>query len=107
MLSESPWTEAAFVTFRNMHRPVSLSYFQVPQAVARSLGDPTGCRSIKHLNNYPPSADINAPSRNNDKSKILFVCRGGMVEPWRNTFAKSKQKHNAPSHNNDNSEKMV
>ena len=31
-------------------------------------------------------------------------CRNGMVEPWRNTLAKSKQEHNAPSHNNENSE---
>jgi len=33
----------------------------VPQAVVRSFVYPTGCRNIKHLNNYPPSADINAP----------------------------------------------
>ena len=30
-----------------------------------------------------------------------------MVAPIRNTLAKSKQKHKAPSHNNDNSKKFV
>ena len=30
-----------------------------------------------------------------------------MVEPWSNTLAKSNQEHNAPSHNNDNSETFV
>ena len=32
---------------------------------------------------------------------------GCVVSPWRNNFAKSKQKHNAPSHNNDNSKNGV
>ena len=31
--------------------------------------------------------------------------RGGMAPPWRNTFVKSKQKHNATPHN-DNSKKL-
>ena len=30
--------------------------------------------------------------------------RKKMVAPWRNILVKSKQKHNAPSHNNDNSD---
>ena len=42
------------------------------------------------------------PSNKNDNSEKNFCCGDGMVAPWRNTLAKSKQKHNAPSHNNDN-----
>ena len=42
-----------------------------------------------------PSGNIMPPSHNNDVSKKNFGCRDGMVEPWRNTLAKSKQNHNA------------
>ena len=41
------------------------------------------------------SRSIMLPSHNNDNSKKI-ECRGGMVAAWRNTLAKSKQKHNAP-----------
>ena len=44
-----------------------------------------------------------SPSHNNDNSKNGCMC--GMVAPRRNSLAKSKQKHNAHSHINDNSEK--